>query len=220
MCVALAGLVATYGGLAVWSVLLYRQGLTARPFEALLVFGVYYPVWICGGGPWQSELERFQYVLETRDHSEVIRYEVTAYLSDDDPDAPALLYSQERLNTRTLELLVKEERLRLSSVEADAIEKAVIRWRGLRRKSRQHGDPMPLNHGAKDPLLFFKAEVRKPGWAGLYTDAGTWEDWQIDGTGFRECSKARSLIESLNQALPPSIRKNHALPLPPVGRNK
>ena len=218
--VFLAALASVYGGLAVWSVMLHRQGLTATPFEALLVFGVYYPVWVCTGGPWESELEGFQYALETLDGSTMIRYEVNARLSGDDIEAPLLFYSEERLNVRSVKWLVREGRVRLSSGEADAMEKAITRWRGPRQKPHRHAYGSPWNSQAKYPLLFFKAEVRKPGWAGLYTDAWTWEDWQIDGAGIKECSKARSLIRSINQALGARTRERHALPLPPQAESR
>jgi hypothetical protein len=201
------------------------QSGASGPWEVPVAFGV----WLLTGGPFESEFEGFHYTLETMSGGTIIRYDVglSAHLNetpevdltrDPEPNAwPDVLSSSVTRYTRASlkgsePFQSTEAEVRLTRQQAKAVERAVRSWRGVAKGfGRFDAWYDPPSFEAKHPIVFFRAYITGDSFTGERDNRG----YQFGAFGPEQCSAARSLIQSINQALPASITKRHALLLPP-----
>jgi len=210
------------------------QSGASGPWEVPVVLGVVYPLWVISGGPFESRFEGFRYCLETKSGEAFIRHDVglSAHLNerpevdwthDPEPNAwPDVLCSSV---TRWTPAMIRgaeycqstESEVRLTRQQAKAVEDAIRSWSGGDKKCGfiEYWDPPP-DPKKTHPVVLFRANITGDSFTGGRESRG----YQIEAFGPEECSAARSLIQSINQALPASIRKHHALPLPPRSRSQ
>jgi len=169
-------------------------------------------------GGYKSKFIGFEYRLETRRGGAVTRHDVALALDTSVvPDAPVLWSCVTRFPSRASLYAgrlpeSREARVHLTQAEVKVVERAIRKWKGGRRDADYADDwAEPPNWEGEHPLLLFRANLRSDSWTG----ESIWRGYQIEAFGPAECSAARGLIQSINQALPASVRKNHALPLPP-----
>jgi len=199
---------------------LYQRRAPSSRWEGPLVFAVFYPVWVICDAPWKSEFMGFQYRLETKSGGALTRHDVILSMDTNGVvGAPVLSSCVTRWTRASLEgsepYQVTEAEVRLTRQQAKAVEHAIRSWKGG-RKDFHDVDDLPPDWEGKHPVVLFQAYIRAED---SLTGHQDWRGYQIEAFGPVECSAARRLIQSINQALPASVRKNHALTLPPDGRS-
>ena len=235
--VAVAAFLIVYPVLGFAIIDLYQSGAMNPRWERPLVFGVFYPVWLISLGPCKSKFIDFVYRLETKSGGAIIQHDVwlSAHWNAPDPEAE---FTRDHTNaapdafvlwsgvTRWTPAMIRgveplqhtEAEIRLTRQQGKAVEHAIRSWSGGRKDWHEVDDWYdPPFWERRHPVVLVRADIN----AELSMTGGReWRGYQLEAFGPVECSAARGLIQSINQALPASIRKHHALPLPPKGRPK
>jgi len=156
----------------------------------------------------------FLYDLQVRDDSGLVVHQIALHaLEYDEPSAPVLYHARLTYRGRGQSDLSEPdfsaESIKLDRAHVRAIECAIRAWKPPSDTPR-NGRPAPSSVSVQ-PRAFFQADFRRDKFSGDFY----WQGWDVDALGLAECSKLRRLINSINQAMPASIRQHHALPVPP-----
>jgi len=215
----LAVLVTACLALAVVSVMVYNEGGANSPFETFLIYGVFLPLSSGAGTAQDAQFLGFTYELAVDEGPAFLIYSVALVLDPADAtDAPVLVYAKYRYKSRPggpprRPDFTSEARIRLTPAQAEAIGPVIRTWQGPREKvvGEQYGAAL-FTFGEQRPRLDFFADMRTVNFGGDWT----YEGWETFLSGADECSKARPLLQAINQALPRQVATRHPLPLPPL----